>query len=441
MDPNDRSRLIFAALAAILLIAGGCDSAFRSSNGSSESTPDFVVAALFDNGDTELQVSESGVMSFRLDLPSPGFDLVTDSGTIDPERLTITTNPPLASFSMDNLTPVLNDAGFIQIGAKENRRIPVNFVIPLDGPLEFPLGLMLWEITVRDDIGRDTAPQQLQLTVLAADRPTAVLRLETPSSNSLPTGLLLPTNDNGLFFVGEQLPFVLALEGIPNANSGAGFDLLVGNGTLNPERLIVVADRDLGDPGNGGYLAGENLVPLFGQDLTTQTDPQTGRFLAAASFALNGPASPPAGIVTFAAVVLDDDDQSSDPPQRIALEVVPPVRLSLDIQPIFSASCAIFPTSCHDQLAVIENLILSDPEQSHASLVGIPAGVGLDSCTPFRVDPYFPDQSYLLAKLRDLHDEGCVQGAGFAMPPLGELLPDEQILQIEQWIAQGAHQQ
>ena len=90
---------------------------------------------------------------------------------------------------------------------------------------------------------------------------------------------------------------------------------------------------------------------------------------------------------------------------------------------IFTPQC----TVCHAGAAAPQGLRL-DEANAFNDLVGVPAReVGL-----LRVDPFNPDQSYLVHKV-----EGT-QSVGGQMPLGGPFLTDEEKALIRQWIADGA---
>jgi hypothetical protein len=100
------------------------------------------------------------------------------------------------------------------------------------------------------------------------------------------------------------------------------------------------------------------------------------------------------------------------------------VSFSADVQPIFSASCAI--SDCHSGEFPAADMNLS-AGQSHAALVNVPA---LQRPDLERVLAGEPDSSYLYHRLT------AAQGAT-VMPP-GSPLPAGQIATIRQWIEEGA---
>ena len=79
------------------------------------------------------------------------------------------------------------------------------------------------------------------------------------------------------------------------------------------------------------------------------------------------------------------------------------------------------------------NIDHASPAALHDSLVN-----GEGSSRLFTVVPGNPAMSYLLNKLRGTQDQVINGGGGDQMPPGGDYLQDDQIAQIERWIAAGA---
>ena len=103
------------------------------------------------------------------------------------------------------------------------------------------------------------------------------------------------------------------------------------------------------------------------------------------------------------------------------------VSLSADIQPIFTASCAI--AGCHDASTSSAELVLTD-DQAYSQLVDV---TSTQDATKKRVAPGDAESSYLVIKLED---RGTV---GSAMP-LGSTLSNEEIQRIKDWIDNGAEE-
>ncbi len=103
------------------------------------------------------------------------------------------------------------------------------------------------------------------------------------------------------------------------------------------------------------------------------------------------------------------------------------ISLAADVQPIFTARCAV--ADCHDSATDAGGLSL-ETGMSHAELVGVESPTYDDPA--LRVDPGNPAGSLLLLKL-----EGA-DGVGSRMPLGGGALADDEIALVETWIADGA---
>lgn len=109
------------------------------------------------------------------------------------------------------------------------------------------------------------------------------------------------------------------------------------------------------------------------------------------------------------------------------------VSFSNDIQPIFSAQCAL--SGCHTGRRPAASLAL-DAAGAYAGLVGSGSGAASSECTSpsrMRVAPGAPDSSYLVDKLL-----GINLCQGNQMPKIGTYLPSQQIDMIRAWIQAGA---
>jgi hypothetical protein len=93
---------------------------------------------------------------------------------------------------------------------------------------------------------------------------------------------------------------------------------------------------------------------------------------------------------------------------------------------VFTPSCAL--SFCHGQ-AMQANLDLREGA-SFTSLVGVPS---VEVPDRLRVEPFKPDDSYLICKL-----ENCSWVVGNQMPIIDGPLPQETIDVIRQWITLGA---
>ncbi len=104
--------------------------------------------------------------------------------------------------------------------------------------------------------------------------------------------------------------------------------------------------------------------------------------------------------------------------------------LSLDVQPIFTTTCAF--SGCHAGSNPEEGQNLS-AGQTFANVVNVPS-MQLPSLN--RVTPGRPDSSYLVLKLRGTHLD--VGGSGDQMPLGGMPLSMNQLGTIGLWILNGA---
>ncbi|UCE18048.1 MAG: hypothetical protein JSV84_14465 [Gemmatimonadota bacterium] len=96
-----------------------------------------------------------------------------------------------------------------------------------------------------------------------------------------------------------------------------------------------------------------------------------------------------------------------------------------DIQPIFSASCAI--SGCHDATTASAELVLTEG-QAYAQLVDV---LSTQDAGKKLVTPGDAENSYLVMKLEDRASVGSAM-------PLGSTLSDEEIQRIRDWIDAGA---
>jgi hypothetical protein len=425
-------------VAAVAFVAA-CDAAFHGRHLASTSVPQ--LSFHFADGSREAQAVQGDPVELRVTVPRVGYSLMADRATqsVDPTRLVLVADRPLGDPQAGGIapgvsvTPFAIAQGWLTIVDPGGATFDVRFLMDSGVPLSFPTGLTRFTLFVVDDADRVSAPFVVELTLVSPERPTLVLRLERPPAGRVPTGLSLPLGSDGLPFAGEQLPFALTAQGIPNPATGAAFTRLLGANGIDPTRLQIAADQDLGDPQNGGIAAGVNLAPIFATDLDFIVDPDTGGFTTGMLFPLAALFSPALGTVTFSGTVLDDADVASDP-QSAALEVVTRVTLSLDVQPIFSGHCGF---ECHDGDFPFLGQDLSIGH-SYASTVNVRAvETPDDSCATLRVAPYDSDASYLFHKVSGTHLGGCVNGSGDQMPP-GLPLGSGDLATIEGWILQGA---
>lgn len=440
-EPPTRARPKWrrALLVISVALVSACDAAFHARRLAGTSAPQLSFA--FGDGSHDSQAVQGDPVVLDVSVPRVGYSLMADlaTQTVDPTRLVLLCDRPLGdpqSGGIDpgvNVTPFAIAQGFVQIVDGGGATFDVRFDMNSGAPLQFPTGLLRFTLFAVDDADRVSSPFLVELTLVSPERPTLVLRLERPPPGSVPTGLSLPLGSDGQPFVGEQLPFALIAQGIPNPSTGTAFTLLLGPNGIDPTRLQITADHDLGDPLNGGIAAGTNLAPLFATDIDFIVDPDTGGFTTGMLFPLDALFSPALGSTTFSGTVLDDADVASDP-QTATLAVDPRVTLSLDVQPIFSGHCGF---GCHDGDFPFLGQDLSTGH-SYASTVNVRAvETPDDSCATLRVAPYDSDASYLFHKVSGTHLGGCVNGSGDQMPP-GLPLGGDDLATIEGWILQGA---
>jgi len=106
------------------------------------------------------------------------------------------------------------------------------------------------------------------------------------------------------------------------------------------------------------------------------------------------------------------------------------VSLSRDVQPIFTANCAL--SGCHAGSSAVLGQNLSSG-QAYASIVEV---TSQEAAPLKRVRPFLPDSSYLVHKIQGT--QGVVGGSGGRMPLGGAPLSDAQIAIIRAWITAGA---
>ncbi len=107
----------------------------------------------------------------------------------------------------------------------------------------------------------------------------------------------------------------------------------------------------------------------------------------------------------------------------------PTASLSCDVQPIFTANCAL--SNCHAGTNPQQGMNLS-AGQAFANVVGVPS----NESALLRVQPGFPDSSYLVHKIQGT--QATVGGTGQRMPLGRNPLSPAQIDTIRAWIAAGA---
>jgi hypothetical protein len=96
---------------------------------------------------------------------------------------------------------------------------------------------------------------------------------------------------------------------------------------------------------------------------------------------------------------------------------------------VFTPLCA----QCHRGEAAPHGLVLSNPQSSHGSLVGVRSAGAAER---YRVHAGDPAGSYLIHKLAGTHQVGARMP--FGCPATQACLDDDAIDAIRQWIADGA---
>lgn len=440
--PPRATRLRAASLAALLALAGACDSAYQS-----RSATVAVGASLefaFAGGTPHAFAVQGDTVGLKIVVPDLGYALLLDPATlaIDPARLDLVADRDLGDPAQGGIAAGTSFTQFAIAQGWTSVVTPpgppglareIDVAMDTATPLLFPAGLVHLSLAVLDDVGTRAGPFQIELTMISAQRPTVVARCETPPPGRTTTGVSLPLDGAGHPLVGEGRPFALTVTGIPNPKTGAPFTRLIGAGGVDPARFVVTADHDLGDPTQGGIAAGTNLASRFATDLDFVVDPLTGGFTTGMLFPAGAAFAPALGTTAFTATVTDDGDVPSDP-QVVALDVVPRITLSADVQPIFSAHCGF---QCHDGDFPILDMNLSDG-QTWSHVVDVRSQeTPDDSCATLRVAPYDSGASYLFHKVSGTHLGGCVNGSGDQMP-VGLPLGQSDLVTIEAWIAQGA---
>ncbi|HEX9693071.1 MAG TPA: hypothetical protein VGA22_13335 [Gemmatimonadales bacterium] len=108
----------------------------------------------------------------------------------------------------------------------------------------------------------------------------------------------------------------------------------------------------------------------------------------------------------------------------------PTATFSCDVQPVFTASCAL--TGCHVAPNPPHGLILS-PGAAYSNLVDVTSG---EAPALKRIRPGLPDSSYLVHKIQGT--QASVGGSGGRMPLNGTALSQAVIDTIRSWVAAGA---
>jgi hypothetical protein len=104
-----------------------------------------------------------------------------------------------------------------------------------------------------------------------------------------------------------------------------------------------------------------------------------------------------------------------------------PVSFRRDILPVFVKECAY----CHLKEGPDAGLIL-EPRVAYLMIVNVPSS----ETAMKRVDPGYPEQSYLLLKMQNRHR--LAGGTGSKMPPGWLTATPAEITLVRAWIAAGA---
>lgn len=120
---------------------------------------------------------------------------------------------------------------------------------------------------------------------------------------------------------------------------------------------------------------------------------------------------------------------AGDASEQAMIAVTPEATFAADVQPIFTASCAL--ANCHIAPDPQQGMDLSDG-QAYANIVNVPSNESsLD-----RIEPGDPEASYLVHKIRGT--QNSVGGSGVQMPAVGGPLPTATINLIRSWVRAGA---
>ena len=107
------------------------------------------------------------------------------------------------------------------------------------------------------------------------------------------------------------------------------------------------------------------------------------------------------------------------------------VTYSGTIQPIFNSNCAF--SGCHDSFTSAAGMSL-EADESYDNIVGVPS----TQTALNRIEPGVPEESYLYLKVTgDYLDVPGGENTG-QMPLNGTPLSDRDLMDIEQWILDGA---
>jgi hypothetical protein len=120
---------------------------------------------------------------------------------------------------------------------------------------------------------------------------------------------------------------------------------------------------------------------------------------------------------------------SGDLSEDAVVDVTPEAAFDADVQPIFTASCAL--SGCHLAPNPQQGMDLSDGE-AYANIVNVPS---VESALD-RIEPGDPEASYLVHKLLGTQTE--VGGSGEQMPLTGGPLMRATINVVRSWVRAGA---
>jgi len=283
-----------------------------------------------------------------------------------------------------------------------------------DGPLTPAVGEYRFTATVTDQNCATSMAASFTLEVVPSGAPDLFAWVETGTD---PTGVAEAHHPgSGNARIGEQ-GFLLVVEGFPNG---------VGSGNPgpapDPSTLQVTADPPFGP----------------GTDVTSQfvQDPMNpARF----SWRVEPGANFPGKGNTQFTLELGTAPATNVRTAQFVLERE--LSYPTDIQPIWNVSCG---GDCHEAPNPAAGLELvkvgEDPQNLWLNFVNVVAAEPqFFSIAIRRVQPYFPQRSYLHHKLQGTHLDPEVAGSGGRMPLDDPDGLDEEILHvIESWIVQGA---
>ena len=120
---------------------------------------------------------------------------------------------------------------------------------------------------------------------------------------------------------------------------------------------------------------------------------------------------------------------AGDASEQATIAVTPEATFAADVQPIFTANCAL--SGCHLPPDPQQGMDLSAGE-AYANTVNVPS---MESSLD-RIEPGDPEASYLVHKIRGT--QSSVGGSGVQMPATGTPLPTATINVIRSWVRAGA---